>query len=890
MKGYRSIPVVLAMLAAGGCSIENPETHIDNAFVPGKELTFTAGFAAPDTKTEMHGESAIWWTPGDEICIWFGSSGEGNRFTSQETESTNKARFTGTINSATGVNESGDQNYFLALYPFEAAISCDGTSVVAELNSHQVAKPGSFAPNTNITLAKSTGLALSFYNVCSGIRFSVTQEGVKSVTFTGNNNEDIAGIFSVSMGTDGKPTTPVVIDGKKYVTLSAPEGETFEVGPMYYIEILPQTLANGFTMTFDTGTMEGSRSVTVSAPFNRNEFSRGINFDASVNYSPFPTNEIRYTTTDDKVVTLHNPDAFGANIISNSYECGRGTIKFDADVTSIAYAAFYNSKLSTITVPNTVTVIDPGAFQDTNLERFYGQYASNDGRFLIDDGLLLAVAGKDIYDLELPDEVNVIGKGALQHLDDIRTVNIPERITLQPGTEGNVFLRDENLERITGPYASEDGRYLIIDGKLVGYASADLKDVVIPDGVKTIGARLFQYGRIFPNSGEHFGTATIPGSVTKIERCAFWEVTFDSIVFESSTPPELEDHVMHLEPDIWVPVGCVEAYRNASGWEDHHDQITSEGCRIYYTSVDGDIVDPYEPEAINVELVSNTYENGKGVMVFDGEITRMYGNAFFGNRTLRTVQLPETITEIEREYSYSDNPFRGCWNLEGFYGPLASDDHRCLVLNGTLYSFANFNAPPVYVVPDRVTCLGDECFDGCGMSQIFLTESITSIGTYSFYGCGSLTSILIPDSVTELDPHAFTFCPNLKTFYGKYASTDGRCLIFNGVLSGFAPNGLTQYILPEGIVEIGPETFRGCTYLEEVTIPASVSCIWNYAFSGCSSLTKLTVLSHNPPLEAFKILDGADDAIIYVPAESVDAYKAAENWSEYADRIFPIQE
>ena len=289
MKGYRSIPVVLAMLAAGGCSIENPETHIDNAFVPGKELTFTAGFAAPDTKTEMHGESAIWWTPGDEICIWFGSSGEGNRFTSQETESTNKARFTGTINSATGVNESGDQNYFLALYPFEAAISCDGTSVVAELSSHQVAKPGSFAPNTNITLAKSPGLALSFYNVCSGIRFSVTHEGIKSVTFRGNDNEDIAGTFSVSMGENGKPTIPEIIEGQKEVTLSVPSGQTLQTGHMYYLEILPQTLAKGFTIIFYTDSEVGSRSVDVSALFERSVFSSGVDFDRNITYVPLET-------------------------------------------------------------------------------------------------------------------------------------------------------------------------------------------------------------------------------------------------------------------------------------------------------------------------------------------------------------------------------------------------------------------------------------------------------------------------------------------------------------------------------------------------------------------------------------------------------------------------
>lgn len=287
MKGYRLIPVALAMLAAGGCSIENPDTHIDNAFVSGEEMTFTAGFAAPDTKTEMHGESAIWWTPGDEICIWFGSSGEGNRFISQETESTNKARFNGTISAFTGVNEGGEQNYFWAVYPYESAISFDGCSVVARLAEQQIAKAGSFETNTNVTLAKSTGLSLSFYNICSGIRFSVTHEGIKSVTFRGNNNEDIAGTFRVSMGENGKPTTPEVINGKKEIILSVPNGGTFEVGPLYYIEILPQTLTKGFTMTFTTETASGSRSIDVSAPFERSVFSSGLDFDQTISFIPF---------------------------------------------------------------------------------------------------------------------------------------------------------------------------------------------------------------------------------------------------------------------------------------------------------------------------------------------------------------------------------------------------------------------------------------------------------------------------------------------------------------------------------------------------------------------------------------------------------------------------
>ena len=67
-------------------------------------------------------------------------------------------------------------------------------------------------------------------------------------------------------------------------------------------------------------------------------------------------NEIWYTSSDGNVVTPNVVDVFGANIVSNTYENGKGVIEFDNSVTSIGENAFYGcSSLSSITIPNSVT-------------------------------------------------------------------------------------------------------------------------------------------------------------------------------------------------------------------------------------------------------------------------------------------------------------------------------------------------------------------------------------------------------------------------------------------------------------------------------------------------------------------------------------------------------
>ena len=282
--------VALSVLVASACSATDstqpvafPETSGAGTLT---ELVFTAESGEDQSKTAFQSdEISIWWSPFDAICIYYGAS-DGDKFTATNDTEVAKAEFRGTLSAFTGVSETGDFNYFWAVYPYDAAAGCDGNSVVAVLSERQMAKAGSFAPNTNISIAKSPGLALSFFNACSWFRFSLTKEGVKRVTFTGNNNEDIAGSFRISMGDDSRPTAPEVIQGKKEIILELPGYDAFEVGQMYYITLLPQVFNNGFTVTFETDTETGSRSITSKATYARSKYNTGREFDKNVVYGP----------------------------------------------------------------------------------------------------------------------------------------------------------------------------------------------------------------------------------------------------------------------------------------------------------------------------------------------------------------------------------------------------------------------------------------------------------------------------------------------------------------------------------------------------------------------------------------------------------------------------
>ena len=101
------------------------------------------------------------------------------------------------------------------------------------------------------------------------------------------------------------------------------------------------------------------------------------------------------------------------------------------------------------------------------------------------------------------------------------------------------------------------------------------------------------------------------------------------------------------------------------------------------------------------------------------------------------------------------------------------------------------------------------------------------IGSYAFSGCNRLTSLTLPDGITEIGDHAFEGCSELTSLTLPAGITKIGSEAFNGC------TGLTSLTLPAGITKIGDDVFRGCSGLTSLTLPASITKIGDQAFYWC---------------------------------------------------------
>ena len=265
-------------------------------------------------------------------------------------------------------------------------------------------------------------------------------------------------------------------------------------------------------------------------------------------------------------------------------------------------------------------------------------------------------------------------------------------------------------------------------------------------------------------------------------------------------------------------------------------------------------------------------------------VTSIGASAFSNCTSLTSVTIGNNVTSIK---SYA---FSSCTSLKSVYynGDLSA---WCKI------DFGEVNANPCYnggaklyindadvteiIIPSDITEIKPYTFTGCiSLTNVTIPDSVTSIGSYAFKGCSSLTSITIPNSVTSIEYNAFDGCTSLK----DVIIPDSVTMISNALF--YDCTSLTDVTIPNSVTKIIGYAFLGCTSLTSVTIPDSVTLVGISAFYQCASLKEVYCKPTTPPTGQNYMFQGnASGRKIYVPRESVDAYKAAMYWEDYASSI-----
>ena len=225
----------------------------------------------------------------------------------------------------------------------------------------------------------------------------------------------------------------------------------------------------------------------------------------------------------------------------------------------------------------------------------------------------------------------------------------------------------------------------------------------------------------------------------------------------------------------------------------------------------------------------------------------------------------------------------------GFYGDFSSSGGSAILR----YSSSEDNRNRVYKnsvqkieIGNGVTSIGDSAFSNCySLSSITMSNGVTSIGTSAFDSCYSLVSITIPDSVTSIGNYAFYNCYSLSSI----TMSNGVTSI--GESAFYSCYSLSSITMPNGVTIIRISAFESCYSLVSITIHDGVTSIADFAFNSCfgAAFYDFTACTTVPTLVSINAFENIpDECQIRVPAALVDEWKAATNWSTYADHIVGV--
>ena len=870
-----------------------------------------------DTRIQLNNDGQTVWNEADLVSVFYYS--EDNLMWQFQGNTGDRNGNLRHIEGNRGAQTMGD---VVVVYPYryDNEILPSESLVKASLPHDQYYSEHSYGSNGNIMVAKSASRSFTLRSVCGWVKLQLTGEGkrVRRVSLCGNNEEQVAGHVYVDYATADITFAEDASYGSycdiyRTTTVECPDVELHSSEPTpFYIAVLPQTFEKGLTVDveFEDGSLKTlTRSEELTVKRNHivpmDSVSVGDSEDGDEVADVAHNEIVMLLNTEMDIVDIVadiNLEAFDVELSNIRYTSNTYNFEFSGDITHIGDFAFRGCDwIEEVYLPNSLETMGVGVFaQCPKIEAIYSKYSTPDNRAVVIDDTLVAFAAhrvegfaidyakhigdytfsgcEELVDVSFLDGVETIGAWSFRDCINLQTAYFGSDV--ETIGEGAFF----NCPKVTfyGKFSkSEDDGNNIQDedGKFVGVVTPpDNGDLDLGDSTGVVEGAM--------QNSNVVTRLTIPESVTSISAWAFDGcVNLKTVICKPLVPPT----AIYSSTGEWaafdnnaegrkfyVPAESVEAYKSAEGWRDYAEwifplssapedddeeevEVVSE---ILYTNGSTTVpTELYKESGFDATIVSHRYDETRGYWVigFDKELTvvgemafnfvegvtrviipegvkRIEHAAFYCCENLESITLPESLEEVD------ESVFAYCNMLEKFEGECRAiaDDGRCVIIDNTFRGFAF----------------------ACGVTEYTIPSGVIRIGNGSFRGCDTLTRIVVPEGVEVIEYSAFSICD---------------CL---------------EYQLPESLKTIAEHAFSSNYMLRSITIPQNVNYIGEYAFGGCFDLeTFYCNASQVPTLgnNVFKgYIDGGLDYIgceIRVPAESVEAYKAAEGWSEYADYI-----
>lgn len=490
---------------------------------------------------------------------------------------------------------------------------------------------------------------------------------------------------------------------------------------------------------------------------------------------------------------------------------------------------------------------------------------------------LIQYPGAKGGDYTVPATVTAIGNGAFSNCKTLNSVSIPEGVTY---VGLSAFTNCLGLKELVLPNSVK------LVGSMAFVSCMNLESVTMGSGLDSLGMTAFAgckklksvtcYAPVAPKVGElpFFQIdpeATLYVTMEAFSKYIYAPVWKDFAVIEPLSRPGL---VRAKIGDLYYNIDSVANTATVS-WH-----------RYQHTTNYKYLTDVIIPES--VIYAEKCYP-----------VTAVDSMAFITSYTVENVVLPNTVTELQ----YS--AFMMCEKMKSITFGTGLKRIGAAALSGC-------HALSEIIIPDHVEYIGGAAFDYCtGATRVVIGSGVKYLGVRAFqrleslpafevaagntivcvedgvlfniakdtliqFPCGKGGDYTVPASVTAIGDGAFQSSKHLTNV------TLPEGLTYLGNASFVACTSLTEIVIPNGVTTI-TGSFTECTSLKHVTIGNAVTFIDMVAFGDCKALETFTCYTVTPPALGLIPFFGVNlaAATLYVPAEAVEAYRAAATWKDF---------